>query len=176
MTAPRPVEGSFWDFSLAFYALPGVAEACLALQERCGVDVNVLLFLLYLARVGRLLSPVDVEKIDALAAPWRQAVVVPLRSVRRALKESVGEFRPDATAALRTEVKRIELAAERVQQETLERLFPLGAIGEPHADSAACARIHLERYGARMSGLERDAAELILTRFTALYSADRPVR
>jgi uncharacterized protein (TIGR02444 family) len=146
------------------------------LQERCGVDVNVLLFLLYLARAGRSLSAADVERIEMLAAPWQHAVVVPLRSVRRALKESVGEFRPETTAGLRTEVKRAELAAERVQQETLERLFPVSGTGEPGSDPAACARTHFERYGARMGGLEREPAELVLARFTALYSGDRALR
>ena len=38
-----PQTRSFWDFSLAFYALPGVADACLELQERCSVDVKVML-------------------------------------------------------------------------------------------------------------------------------------
>ena len=34
----------FWDFSLEIYAKPGVAQACLALQDECGADVNLLLF------------------------------------------------------------------------------------------------------------------------------------
>ncbi|MGH8662852.1 MAG: TIGR02444 family protein [Burkholderiales bacterium] len=170
MSAERTTAHAFWDFSFAFYARPGVARACLELQESCGVDVNVLLFLLYLARSRRLLVAADVERIDALATPWRQAIVIPLRNVRRALKAPVGAFHPDATAALRTEVKRIELAAERVQQETLERLAVDEALGTPCLDPAACARVHLQLYGDRIGALEGDPSERILAQFAALVS------
>jgi len=34
----------FWAFSLALYGKPGVAPALLGLQDRLGVDVNLLLF------------------------------------------------------------------------------------------------------------------------------------
>jgi uncharacterized protein (TIGR02444 family) len=166
MCADRSADGSFWNFSLGFYALPEVAEAFLELQDRCGADVNVLLFLLYRADAGRLLSAADVERIDALAAPWRESVVVPLRSVRRALKAAVGEFHPADTAALRTEVKRIELAAERLQQEKLESM----AAAMPGAacdDAAACARIHLKCYARHVGGLEPGPAARILERFGA---------
>ena len=171
MPAERPAASGFWDFSLAFYARPGVAEACLELQERCGADVNVLLYLLYLARNGRLLAAADIERIDALAAPWRQTVVIPLRGVRQALKASVGAFHPDATAALRTEVKRIELAAERVLQETLERLAPAEAMGTPCPDPSTCARVHLQLYGDRIGAATSSSSERIAAQF-ALASGE----
>ena len=162
----RPGRGeSFWEFSLAFYALPGVADACLELQERNGADVNVVLFLLHLARARRLLAPADVARIDALASPWREAVVAPLRRVRRALKTSVGAFEPAATGRLRGEVKRIELAAERLQQETLERLAAAGMPAGAGTDPAACARAHLAAYGEAIGGLDAAAAGRILERF-----------
>ena len=41
----------FWRFSLRIY--PAVADTCLELQDRFGVDVNVLLFLLFAARNGQ---------------------------------------------------------------------------------------------------------------------------
>ncbi len=159
-----PVE-SFWNFSTAFYALPGAAETCLELQDRNGADVNVLLFLLHLARAGRLLGPADVARIDALAAPWRKAVVAPLRGVRRVLKAPVGAFEPAVAARLRDEVKRIELAAERLQQETLERLAAAGMPAGAGTDPAACARAHLAAYGEAIGGLDAAAAGRILERF-----------
>jgi uncharacterized protein (TIGR02444 family) len=177
MPAERPAVPSFWDFSLAFYAMPRVADACLQLQDGCGADVNVLLFLLYRARNGCMLSVAEVRHIEALAAPWRQAVVVPLRTVRRVLKAPVGAFQPQVTAALRTEVKRIELAAERVQQETLERLAAIEAPGTACTDPAACARVHLRHYGDCIGTLADDATEQILAQFAALVrepSRSRP--
>ena len=64
MPAERPAVPSFWDFSLAFYAMPGVADACLQLQDGCGADVNVLLFLLYRARDGYMLSAAEVPAAE----------------------------------------------------------------------------------------------------------------
>ncbi len=177
MPAERPAVQSFWDFSLAFYAMPGVADACLALQDSCSADVNVLLFLLYRARDGHMLSATEVRRIEALAEPWRQAVVVPLRTLRRTLKAPVGAFEPEVTAALRTEIKRIELAAERVQQETLERLAASEAPGSACAAPTACARLNLQHYGECIGALAGDPTEHILTQFTALVcerSRSRP--
>jgi uncharacterized protein (TIGR02444 family) len=177
MPAERTAVQSFWDFSLAFYAMPGVADACLALQDGCGADVNVLLFLLYRAHEGHMLSAAEVRHIETLAAPWRQAVVVPLRTLRRTLKAPVGAFQPEVTAALRTEVKRIELAAERVQQETLERLAALEAPDSAGADPTACARLHLQHYGDCIGALASNPTEHILTQFAALVrerSRSRP--
>mgnify|MGYP001402884278 CR=1 FL=1 len=158
---------SFWDFSLAFYALPGVPDACLELQDRAGVDVNVMLYLLYAALEGRMLAPADVERIEAVARPWRQAVVVPLRSVRRALKEPVGAFEPARSAALRSDVKRIELAAERLQQEALEALVPPVALGSPQSDPVACAGNNLRLYAQRLPCWQAQPAERILASFAA---------
>ena len=47
------VASPFWQFSLAFYRQPGVADACIRLQEEAGVDVNLLLFLLWQASLKR---------------------------------------------------------------------------------------------------------------------------
>ena len=50
----EPVSKSpFWQFSVKFYAMPGVADACIALQDKARVDVNVLFFLLWNATLNR---------------------------------------------------------------------------------------------------------------------------
>ena len=53
MSSVETVSGTqgspFWKFSLGYYRGAGVSEACLELQDRCGVDVNVVLFLLWMA-------------------------------------------------------------------------------------------------------------------------------
>jgi uncharacterized protein (TIGR02444 family) len=144
---------AFWDFSLKFYALPGVAAACIELQDHHGVDVNVLLHVLFLAVRGRAVTRDDVARIDAAVAGWRREVVVPLRSVRRSLRDPVAGFDPDRARSLRTEVKRIELEAERIQQETLERLSPAGGRAVAASARAAAARTNLAAYSAHLGGL-----------------------
>src|SRR5260221_12590441 len=76
----------FWGFSLVFYRQPGVADACIALQDGCGVDVNILLLFLWLATARRCLPPAAAKALCAKAGPWRDDVVVPLRALRGRLK------------------------------------------------------------------------------------------
>src|SRR5262245_15041710 len=84
---PSPSSGSpFWRFSLRFYRQPKVADACITLQEQAGVDVNLLLFLLWHATQKRALSQADVAELERRIAAWRNMTVVPLRTMRRALK------------------------------------------------------------------------------------------
>lgn len=133
----------FWDFSLAFYGRPGIAEICLDLQDRSGADVNVVLFLLWQAQRRRRLSPVDIEKLMALISGWQQQVVRPLRGVRRFLKDPGPAWTAENVASLRQRVKAEELLAERLQQAAMETAFPNP--GETD-DVRAAAQASLENY------------------------------
>ena len=84
---PSAETNRFWQFSLDFYRRDGVAEACLTLQDRLGLDVNILLYAAWLASQGRTASVADFEQVDLLVAPWREEVIRPLRRIRRWLKE-----------------------------------------------------------------------------------------
>jgi uncharacterized protein (TIGR02444 family) len=99
---------AFWDFSVAFYARPGVMPASLALQDQHGVDVNLALFCCW---IGEKLDAAALAEADARVAEWRAEVVQPLRAVRRWLKG-----RDDA---LRAAVAAQELAAEQREQAML---------------------------------------------------------
>ena len=158
-------ESAFWSFSLSFYARRGVPELCLELQDRHGVDVNVLLYLLFLATQGRRLEAAEIDAIEHTAADWRSSVVRPLRSIRRALKADIGPFDTRLTAAFRDAVKGIELEAERLQQLTLERLAARCASATPEFDSTACARRNVELYAAKLGGLPADTLDRLLIQF-----------
>src|SRR6266566_4144710 len=101
MTAPlSPSSGSpFWRFSLRLYRQREVADACITLQEEAGIDVNLLLFLLWHATQKRALSAPEVAELERRVAPWRNMTVVPLRTVRRALKSP-----PSLVAAARANI------------------------------------------------------------------------
>ncbi len=158
---------AFWDFSLHFYALPRVAAACLELQDRAGVDVNVLFYLLFVAQHCRQLDRSDVTRIDAAVKAWREQVVQPLRTVRRELKQGVAPIDTDAAATLRNDVKRIELEAERIEQRTLECLVPIAALGTPASSAAVAARVNLAAYGEFLGDLPAAQAEILLEVFAA---------
>src|SRR6202051_1954340 len=99
----------FWRFSLGFYRQPGVADACIALQDDCGVDVNVLLFFLWLATTRRRIGTDEAEAVCAKAGPWRDDVVVPLRQLRRRLKEGAPLIERNEAELFRTKIKAVEL-------------------------------------------------------------------
>ena len=62
-SGPLPQSSPFWTFSLGYYRGAGVSEACLELQDKCGVDVNVVLFLLWLASQKRRLGADQVKRL-----------------------------------------------------------------------------------------------------------------
>jgi uncharacterized protein (TIGR02444 family) len=139
-------EEALWRFSLAVYSAPGVAERLIELQDRYGLDVNLALFAAWLGWSGRgRASRALLERAETAIAPWRRAVVEPLRGVRRALKarEDV-----EGAAALREAVKRAELDAERAAQKQLVRLLPGDARTAPESpgesDAAANLRLYCE--------------------------------
>ena len=135
---------SLWDFSLATYARPGVAEACLALQDRFGQDVNLLLWALWLGTRGHRLRPDELASAEAAAGPWHAEVVVPLRIVRRRLKTGPLPAPGGAAEALRDRLKGLELEAERLEQEVLAA-HPAAVRADAPAAEAASANLRLLR-------------------------------
>jgi uncharacterized protein (TIGR02444 family) len=127
----------FWRFSLHLYRQPGVSDACLALQDGCGVDVNLLLFLLWLADGGQVLSADDVKKLDDQVRDWRNLTIIPIREVRRKLKGARTLVDPGTQEALRNKVKVLELEAERLQQEALYAFAQSGPLGKQAVPPAA---------------------------------------
>jgi uncharacterized protein (TIGR02444 family) len=163
MTEGQSSGSPFWRFSLRFYRQPEVADACLALQEQAGVDVNLLLFLLWQATLGRELSGNEVAKLEERVGLWREATVVPLRSVRRALR-SPPDLVTGATAELfRTKIKAVELEAERLQQEAMYELARPVPLGRKSASQEIAARVNIAAYEAMCRApFPRPATEILL--------------
>jgi len=137
----------FWTFSLAFYRQPGVAEACLRLQDEAGVDVNVLLFLLWQASGGRTLSRAEVAALDQHVASWRQTAVIPLRILRRALKSPPAMLTADVAEGYRSRIKAVELEAERLQQQAMFQWSEATRPGQLASDIHQAAAASLAAYG-----------------------------
>lgn len=126
MRQPRPeLEAECWAFALAIYARPGVAEACLTLQNEAGVDVMLLLTTTFAAVKHRLLSTLDeVRALDEACRPWREQIVRPLRAIRSGLKTGPKPAPSEATEPFRSQVKALELAAEKLQNKLLVECLP----------------------------------------------------
>lgn len=127
MKLSRPeLEADSWAFALELYARPGVADACLQLQNQAGVDVMIFLMVTYAAvRHRLLLTPSEVREFDAACRPWREQIVRPLRAIRTGLKAGPSPAPSSETEQFRSKVKSIELAAERLQNQLLADRLPL---------------------------------------------------
>jgi uncharacterized protein (TIGR02444 family) len=152
----------FWRFSLGFYRQPGVADACIALQDGCGGDVNVLLFFLWLAAAKRSVPPAVAQAVWAKAGPWRDHVVVPLRALRRRLKDGSSLVERNAAELFRTRIKAVELESERLQQEALFALAA-GLATASAATVEAAARANVAAYEHAMArAFTADAVDVLL--------------
>jgi uncharacterized protein (TIGR02444 family) len=147
-TAPFD-ESPFWRFSLRFYARSKVSAACLALQDDAGVDVNLLLFLLFLAEHQRSVEVGDVARLDAGVSAWREQVVKRLRDLRRALKPGIGEIPGTVSETFRGQIKRLELESERIEQAVLER-FSAETIGSSVSSRVAAADTNFAAYEGQL--------------------------
>lgn len=112
------VNDDAWEWMVRVYA--SRSDSLLHAQDTQGLDVVLHLFSLYAAEVlGIVLDTGALAEADALVRPWREEVVQPLRSLRRALKHKHGDAGVEAVEAVRTHVKRAELEAERQQLDAL---------------------------------------------------------
>ena len=75
--------------------------------------MNLLLYAAWLAQREQRLSHEHLAGVEALIADWRDDMVKPLRALRQRWRQI-----PDA-AAMRDEIKSLELRAERQQQDTM---------------------------------------------------------
>lgn len=111
-----------WDWAVAAYGAPGVAEACLALQDSHEQNVPLLLWSAWTAAVG--LTP-DADTIEAAcdtARAWDGVVTAPLRAIRRTLKAPVPDIDDGPRLDVRERIKAVELEAERNLLNALEAL------------------------------------------------------
>lgn len=162
----------FWSFSMRVYGNADVPTACLALQNECDLDVNLLLYCCWLGTHGSQLDAAALAQALEFAGPWAEHVVRPLRHARTWMKhdsDARARLPPDVYAELRESIKTIELEAERLQQLALEAIadqpagLPAGA-----NDAASCASINLLLYASE-AGITPDAA--LHTRLATIVSA-----
>lgn len=123
-------DSAFWDFSITLYGRPDVEAACLDLQRRHDLDVNLLLLCCWLAVRGVDLNDGDARHTARAIEDWQREVVRPLRAVRRRLKvklaqphpKSVPDLFPDLAGRLRAGILGLELDGEHLEQLALERI------------------------------------------------------
>jgi len=170
----RDAASEFWPFSLRVYGRPEAAAACLGLQERHGLDVNLLLLACWLGASGRgALGEPAWTDLCAQVATWQGQVVVPLRQVRQRLKGMLAagaSANADPIASLRRAVGECELDAECLEQLMLERAVAMTGSGAARAGAsceAAAANLlaYLAVCGVEAAGELRPLSQLLAAAF-----------
>ncbi|WP_200911749.1 TIGR02444 family protein [Mesorhizobium sp. 1M-11] len=123
-----------WAFMLGVYARPDVAPACLRLQDAHGLDIPLMLAVLYGGVCGRVPDPEQIRAFDENCRVWRETAIRPLREVRRAMKSHDWLASQPRALLLRERVKAAELEAERVEADVLERMLGDISLGSRQID------------------------------------------
>jgi uncharacterized protein (TIGR02444 family) len=135
---------NFWRFSNQIYRRPGIAEACLDLQNSQGVDVNLILFACWYGVNQGLLPEDSVKRSRDYSRRWSTHVVVPLRQARTWMKQSEAllpafDNLMQQYQQLREQIKTTELKAEYFQQNLLESIVDSVDV-KPECDEATQGR------------------------------------
>ena len=102
-----------WRFSNNIYRKEGVSEILLHVQDKFSIDVNMILFVAWLASINRSLTAADIQDAQKLVSRWRVMVIVPVRNIRRSLKYFTG------TDYLYEDVKNLEIDTEKEELKIL---------------------------------------------------------
>jgi uncharacterized protein (TIGR02444 family) len=157
-----------WDFVLNYYRQQGVSEAAVVLQDTAGIDVNMILFLMWLSSQKKTLAEADMRKLGENSHGWQRSVVVPIRNIRRLLKENAPFVAQEAALAYRKKIQAIEIEGEQLQLNGMAdaaNSLPTQSVGSP--DQAA--RENLATF-AKVSG-KTFAADAVATFVAALSGA-----
>ena len=149
----------FWNYSLAAFRTEGVAPALIALQDRVGAHVNLLLFCCWAASEGIAVDMKLLREAQQTAQAWQREIVEPLRSLRRRLKRGFDGFPAEPVEALRKQINGLEIEGERIEQ---GRLAALAATRPRSSADPRLAVAGLARYFALLGRVptETDAADL----------------
>lgn len=140
----------FWEFSLAFYCREAVANACLSLQDRRGADVNLILAICWLARSGYTTSDAAIAAGLAATGSWSDAVLRPLRAVRRRLGAEFPEVAANDRQSIKHGLLSVELEAERISQQKIVAALAEHMNGLSTESARGLAAIGLDLYLGRL--------------------------
>ena len=136
---------SLGRFALELYRSPGVADACLELQSRHDLDVNIVLFAAFAGAVKReVLTDTDLGLVHDRVDAWHQEVVRPLRAVRQRLRSGPAPAPDEVTTALRRKLAQLEIEAEMIELGQLGTLSGQARPTEDVSSAIECATAAIE--------------------------------
>ena len=167
----------FWDYSIRVYRTDGVPAACLVLQEKHQIDVNVMLFCSWVGHSGHGVMNGDelTRTLDAVSQ-WHDDIVRALRAVRQHLKGGLPPAPESLSDALRRRILKLEVDCEHTEQLMLAGTLarkPDEALAPERRAADALANIanYFSRQDIAADGEDGDQLAIILgAAFTELES------
>ena len=108
----------FWQFSLSWYARPGVSTACIELQDKLGLNVNLMLLLCWCEQQQLQLSFDQIERLGLSLKVWSEKYTQPLRHLRRQIA-----LEDHADESVKRAIFDAEMALEKSEQKLLVGAF-----------------------------------------------------
>jgi uncharacterized protein (TIGR02444 family) len=109
----------FWSYSLEVYQRSGVSIGLLDLQNRFGIDVNMVLCCCWLGASQNVLTQSHAAQLINHCRSWRENCLLPIRSARLYLKAQSLVHKQSSVHKLYNQTKTLELEAERWQQDLM---------------------------------------------------------
>lgn len=150
-------DNPLWRFALTFWALPGVQDSCLALQQQ-GWNVTRILCAGWLALNDRSYTGIE----DATLTEWRHRVTGVLRALRKSLPKG-----HSGCLSLRNTIASAELEAEQIELALAWHILKQGHPEKTMQGSHRLVRQNLKS-AAPATGLNPDAQFSLNTLATAL--------
>lgn len=108
----------FWQFCLSWYARPGVSQACIELQDKLGLNVNLMLLLCWCEQQKLQLSFDQIERLGLSLKVWSEKYTQPLRQLRRQIA-----LEDHADESVKHAIFDAEMALEKSEQRLLIGTF-----------------------------------------------------
>lgn len=94
---------AFWTYSIQAYALDGVKENCLWLQDKEHADVNLLLLMAWLDDTETALTNQHIQNLIHISEEWQKNRLQPLRTARKTTSKNAPEYKRALATELETE-------------------------------------------------------------------------
>lgn len=163
----------FWDWSLYIYEQPNVSKTLISLQEKGGLNINLILWCCWIIeRNGEAPSDSLIKTASDKISPITKTVTSPLREARRNIKKLSSEILiTDAQSA----IKSAEIITEKLEQSILSSLvMSLPSLQLPLSNKAKKSTAYdaLNRYALLCNAHEKNEFSNILIKRTvnAIYS------
>ena len=128
----------FWDYSLKLWKNDELKVLLLEHQDKQGLDINLLLFLLWISE-QRMILTTDPSQIIELQRRWIDGLIKPIRGLRRE-NQNINE--------LKNSLLQAELVAEKHYQKALCNLLNDDSMvaATPNCDREATIKRNLNSY------------------------------